>query len=171
MVWVSDMFNHIKRVVANNANQIPRGEPWPDVGDQGGEFIFRVKGYNAPSQKVEKRIETKEPTRGTTQPVEINISGGQIVGVFNDLDGWKMIFKEKIAESLDDALVFIKPVLNPSSRKFNDFVMLNGRFNNLKKNMNSGTVTDSQSEITTNQIRNALIDFVDGLKKEDIKSL
>ncbi|MFH0896103.1 MAG: caspase family protein [Bacteroidota bacterium] len=40
---VSEMVQFVKTAVANNSNQTPFAAPLRDVGDEGGEFIFRLK--------------------------------------------------------------------------------------------------------------------------------
>lgn len=40
---VSDLVQYVKKVVANNSEQTPIGSPLRNVGDKGGEFIFKKK--------------------------------------------------------------------------------------------------------------------------------
>ncbi|MFH0893623.1 MAG: hypothetical protein V2A54_04215 [Bacteroidota bacterium] len=42
-VAVSEIIQYVKTSVANNSEQTPVGSPLKNVGDEGGEFIFRLK--------------------------------------------------------------------------------------------------------------------------------
>ncbi len=55
----NDVFHSIYSVVVNNSWQTPRYEPLQNVGHEGGEFILRFKGYQAP----------EEPDQGELEPV------------------------------------------------------------------------------------------------------
>lgn len=55
----NDVFHSIYSAVVNNSWQTPRYEPLQNVGHEGGEFILRFKGYQAP----------EEPDQGELEPV------------------------------------------------------------------------------------------------------
>jgi len=48
MFSVSDLSKFLRRAVTANSRQSPDGRPLFDVGDEGGEFVFYLKGVDAP---------------------------------------------------------------------------------------------------------------------------
>ncbi|MCB9235156.1 MAG: caspase family protein [Bacteroidia bacterium] len=57
---VSRLIQQVKEAVANNSDQTPQGSPLQDVGDKGGEFVFRKKGAVLPAPKVEMASERRQ---------------------------------------------------------------------------------------------------------------
>lgn len=44
---VSDLVQYVKRKVADDSGQTPQGNPLRNVGDEGGEFIFKLEGASS----------------------------------------------------------------------------------------------------------------------------
>lgn len=71
----NDVFQSIYSAVVNNSWQTPRYEPLQNVGHEGGEFILRFKGYEAPEEIVSKaKPEPAMPEPGETLPTSENIA-------------------------------------------------------------------------------------------------
>jgi hypothetical protein len=71
----NDVFQSIYSAVVNNSWQTPRYEPLQNVGHEGGEFILRFKGYEAPDDLASRaRPEPVMPEPGETSPTSENIA-------------------------------------------------------------------------------------------------
>ena len=55
-----DIVNYVRTATEYNSEQIPRGEPLKDVGDEGGEFIFRKQNVSDFNWSNVKRTNTIE---------------------------------------------------------------------------------------------------------------
>ncbi|GAA4849602.1 caspase family protein [Algivirga pacifica] len=63
-VPVSDLVQYVKKNVVERSEQVPRGSALKNVGDEGGEMIFRKRGAaeDRPEQKVEGTEQSTEET-------------------------------------------------------------------------------------------------------------
>lgn len=170
MIWTSDLCNHVAKFVPFNANQTPRGEPLPNVGHQGGQFIFRVKGYVEPAKPaLDKNLPTS-PDRSARLPKPDQPQKEPVEKV-KDLDSWRDHLKDLLIESMDDAMIRLNGNLNRASRKYNDFILLRARFNAAKNDNARGVSSSSQFNLVINQVRSALLEMIDSIKPDDLKTL
>jgi hypothetical protein len=159
-LWVSDVCSHLKKVVPMNAKQTPRGEPLPDVGHQGGEFIFRKKGGGA-GGGISLEGEEKMPHEQVNAPAEQPQGDHFAIWVAN--------LKETLQLDLDAAFVRLNEKLNRAGLRYNELVLLRARYNAAKTDQMRGTASASEISISMNRIRAALLDFIDSLRPEDLK--
>lgn len=169
--WVSDLCNLVLRGMKYNTNkQTPRGEPLQDVGHFGGQFVFYKKDYvpteeafTTPIQDdgVSRSANTGETTTTTPAifPQKKSTSLAELKEHLNDL----------IIEDLQKALETYKDSLNSSSSKARDINLQLSRYSANKKREQRGTASDDNIRREYNKIRYALIDYVEELKKEDIR--
>lgn len=170
-IWASDVCNFVMKNVAFNSGQTPRGQAIPGVGDQGGQFIFRKKGF---TENVDENptVDAKIPTKGvseskenaTTQPKETSAQP-------KNMDSWRDEMKGLIAENMKQAMVSLNGGINRSGSKYNDLILLRARLNSAEMDAKRGVVTTSQTNMINNQIRYALIEMIDDLEEEDLKRL
>ncbi|MCG8328079.1 MAG: caspase family protein [Chitinophagales bacterium] len=172
---VSELCNHVLVSVGNNSDALPRFGALKNVGDMGGEFMFRLKevadkvfdpipslpktdgeldrGNNdktigeEPNQKDEEKVET--PMR-TLEDVQERIK-----------DLLKEDEFEKVFEMYDR-------ILDKKSRRETDIIMQQSQYNGIRKQMRNGLVDPGFANITLNRIRLGLNSITGDLKEEDL---
>lgn len=173
-LWVSELCGKVLRGVEfNSQNQSPRGEPLPNVGHYGGQFVFYPKGYVAPAQPAPTSTPTNksETNRGgTVSPPPPPPPPPKEKTHFSDMAELKMDLKMKIAEDIEVFFTHFDKVFNAqSNRVVNSLIIQKGAYNRAKKDENAGTVSSEFVNRTYARIRHALTNMVDDLNESDIK--
>ena len=80
-IWVYDLCQKVIESTSFNAQQTPRGEPLPGVGHEGGQFIFRQKGFY---EDVNNNVSTivAPPTfehRTTEKPIPKSFASSKLI--------------------------------------------------------------------------------------------
>ena len=166
---VSVFCNMVLDAVGQNVNgQLPRGASLYDVGDMGGEFMFRLKDFAyapvqekrkpeavgaAPQQEEEKR--SAEGARRKTKPTTLKGLKKQLKGY---LAGGEF---ERVFDTLNE-------LISDDSYRETDIIMQQARYNRTKREQNQGTIRSESAQLTFNQIQYAMIDLVDSLEEEDL---
>ncbi|MCR9290734.1 MAG: caspase family protein [Bacteroidetes bacterium] len=165
VLWTSDLCNYIKRVVPFNANQTPRGEPLQNVGHLGGEFVFYKKGYVAENKEVDKEVVDVEPDtkRNIEKVIPVESHAPQ---TFDEL---KTQLKQLAAIDLKELFDKLNEIVDSNYRKFNDLILLQGRYTGLERKMNQGVINDNSANIELNKIRNSALSFINRLTETGIK--
>lgn len=173
VIWANEICQFVMQNVAFNANQTPRGEALPGVGDMGGQFIFRKKGF---FEKVEEDIiENKEETTRNLNTADTKKESTETKDsdapqtTPASLQEWRDQIKLLIAEDMRQAMVALNAAFNRSQSKYNDLILLRARHNSAKMDSQRGVVTLGQQNMMFNQIRYALIEMVDDMEADDLK--
>lgn len=130
---ISDLARYVKVVLSNNSSQTPDGRRLQNCGDEGGEFVFRLK--NAPFEGLESS--PKKPLEGpkSEKPSEIAPNPSQIETQRLDTKGFENYLDEArnlIAKSqLEKAVERISALVSPLRSSLSDDLTLVSM--NLKK--------------------------------------
>ncbi len=170
-LWTSDLCNRVLKSVSYNTNkQTPRGEPLHNVGHMGGQFVFYKKGF-VPS--MQERGATQKPSddldKGLNEPIMPSPNLNPNPKAPTTLAELKAYLKELIAKDIKKAIELFKQHLLPDSSKTNDLILLESRYNSTKDSQNLGLVTFEQANRAFNQIKHALLDYIDDLEEEEVR--
>ena len=83
----------------------------------------------------------------------------------------KQKLKAAIAEELREGLDAIELQISASSRKYNEFVQQRSRFNDNKRTFDLGNLSVADYRLENARIRDALVELIDRLKLEDLKTV
>ena len=73
--------------------------------------------------------------------------------------------KALLPEGIDVAINGIKAALSEGTDKYNDLLLLEGRYQDVSKQLIQGIVGDDASKLEFNKIRKALLEFIDSLQE------
>lgn len=171
---VSMFCNMVLDAVGQNVkDQLPRGAALYDVGDMGGEFMFRLKDFAyAPVQEKRSAAQSEAvPTRGSNpgapgdspgSPAQKKAKPTTLKGLKKQLKGFLAAGEfERVFDMLND-------LISDDSYRETDIIMQQARYNRTKREQNQGTIRSESAQLTFNQIQYAMIDLVDSLEEEDL---
>ncbi|MCB0570194.1 MAG: caspase family protein [Phaeodactylibacter sp.] len=174
---VSQFCNEVVIAVGNNAEQLPRGAALQNVGDMGGEFMFRLKAYKdtvfekpadvpktaATSRSggdAETEMHEPEPPRPEPQAAPLRTIEDvreRLKALLRDSD-FKGVFE------------LLNRIIDDRSRRENDIIMQQSQFSSINNQMRSGLIDPNFANITLNRIRFAMTSIIDELETEDLKA-
>ena len=172
---VSQFCNEVVVAVGNNADQLPRGAALQNVGDMGGEFMFRLKEYKdtvferpaeepAATGSQGKGREAGPSTTATPAPEKKPAP-------LRTLGDVRERLKDYIRESdFEKAFELFNRIIDDRSGRENDVIMQQSQYSSITKQMRNNLVDPSFANITLNRIRFALNSIVDDLEEEDLKA-
>jgi len=76
--------------------------------------------------------------------------------------------KETLTSDIERTILLVKGNLKESSPKFNDIIMIAGKYNRLKKDSINGVSKKEYLEITNSEITNSLLKLLDSLELSDL---
>ncbi|KGE85866.1 MAG: hypothetical protein ACE362_27775 [Phaeodactylibacter xiamenensis] len=171
---VSEFCNRVLYAVGQNAkDQLPRGAALYDVGDMGGEFMFRLKDFayepveekrgTAPDGATSSRGSSFDTRRGSDdKPAPKKAKPTTLKGLKKQLKGFLAAGEfERVFDTLND-------LISDDSYRGTDIIMQQARYNRTKREQNQGTIRSESAQLTFNQIQYAMIDLVDSLEEEDL---
>jgi hypothetical protein len=171
---VSMFCNMVLDAVGQNVkDQLPRGAALYDVGDMGGEFMFRLKdfAYEPVQEKRSAAPEAVTPTRGSgsndrggsdDSPAPKKAKPTTLKGLKKQLKGFLAAGEfERVFDTLNE-------LISDDSYRETDIIMQQARYNRTKREQNQGTIRTESAQLTFNQIQYAMIDLVDSLEEEDL---
>lgn len=176
---VSQFCNEVVVAVGNNAEQLPRGAALQNVGDMGGEFMFRLKEYknavfetpdttaraSGPTRSQEPETKTQEPE---TQKPETRKLEPQPLHTIEDVrNRLKGLLRDSEFKGVFDLL---NQIIDDRSRRENDIIMQQSQFSSINSQMRSGLVDPNFANITLNRIRFALSSIIDELEPADLRA-
>ncbi|MCB9303718.1 MAG: caspase family protein [Lewinellaceae bacterium] len=194
---VSQFCNDVIVAVGNNADQLPRGAALQNVGDMGGEFMFRLKEFKDivfetpavtarpttttqepetrnPETQEPRNPETQEPRNPGTQKPETqkpetqNPAPPQPLRTIDDVrTRLKGLLKDSDFKGVFDLL---NQIIDDRSSRENDVIMQQSQYSSISNQMRSGLVDPNFANITLNRIRFALTSIVDELEASDLKA-
>ncbi len=85
------------------------------------------------------------------------------------ITAFKVQLKKKLTRNIDLAISELEAALKVDSSIFNDFILLQSRYNNAKSSFRKGVFTDNSYQVTTNRIRQSLIELIDELREADLR--
>jgi hypothetical protein len=157
----------------NVKDQLPRGAALYDVGDMGGEFMFRLKDFAYAPVQEKRSMASAEPvpTRGGNDAPRGGSPGHTapkkakpttLKGLKKQLKGFLAAGEfERVFDTLND-------LISDDSYRETDIIMQQARYNRTKREQNQGTIRSESAQLTFNQIQYAMIDLVDSLEEEDL---
>lgn len=86
------------------------------------------------------------------------------------IDNFISEMKETLTNDIEKTILLVKAKLKESSPKFNDIVMLTGKYNRLKSESIKGINEKEYSERQNSEIVNSLLKLLDSLKTDDIEN-
>lgn len=162
--------------VVSNAEQTPRGEVMHGVGHRGGEFMFRLK---AVKDKVYKDNYIETEAEGTTKggkeiPIvpkpepkeEVTVD----ISTLKTLKDIKRTIQILLADrNFDKAFEVLNEIANEDSRFYNSLILLQGRYNQNKRNFDDLMINDRDAEINFNRISKSILNYIKDMEEEDLK--
>ena len=143
-------------------NAKPRGSALPLSSSQGGQFIFYKKGYKPKGGTTATR--PSEPARNVT-PEQIEIKEVPKKPTGNVIQQ----IKELLAtDEMKEAMDLIAEKISPDARINKDLFLLKSRYTRLMKDKNRGMINPDNFSIRHAKLTQALLSYVDDVKKEDI---
>lgn len=79
------------------------------------------------------------------------------------------LLKTHLADSLESALEYLGKVLYADSTRYNDYIQIKSRFNNLQRELLLGLIDHEAFDISRNNICQAVILLADDLRQEDLQ--
>ena len=171
---VSLFCNMVLEAVGQNVrDQLPRGAALYDVGDMGGEFMFRLKHFAyAPVQEKRERPASGGQTRGSTPPAtgpKPEERSPEKKAPLNNLKAVKKALKRYLASGeFERVFDTLNDMISDDSYRETDIIMQQARYNRTKRDQNQGIIREESARLTFNQIQYAMIDLVDNLEDEDL---
>ncbi len=77
----------------------------------------------------------------------------------------KIRLKEIASQGIDLALPAVKAALSPNNDAYNDLLLLEGRYQEVMKQLLEGVISNENSAIEINKIRKDLLNFIDSLQE------
>jgi len=73
-----------------------------------------------------------------------------------------------VVKDIEKALEKFESILNSDSSYFTQIILQQSKYNGLKRDMNNGTLSSSNMNLTRNKITSGLIDMINSLDEEDV---
>ncbi len=73
--------------------------------------------------------------------------------------------KTLLPEGIDVAIKGIKEAISKGTDKYNDLLLIEGRYQDISRQLIQGTLSDEASQLEFNKIRKDLLDFIDSLQE------
>ncbi len=81
----------------------------------------------------------------------------------------KIRLKDVASQGIDLALPAVKAALSPNTDAYNDLLLLEGRYQEVMKQLLEGVISNENSAIEINKIRKDLLNFIDSLQEAQFK--
>ncbi|MBI1227284.1 MAG: TonB family protein [Bacteroidetes bacterium] len=79
--------------------------------------------------------------------------------------------RDLIAQGIDLTLAALKKTLIPGTDRHNDLILLEGRYQDVSRQLLQGIIANEEATLEFNKIRKELLDFINGLKESDIPGM
>ncbi len=79
--------------------------------------------------------------------------------------------RELVTQGIDLTLAALKKALKPGTDCHNDLILLEGRYQDVSRQLIQGTIANEDATLEFNKIRKELLDFINGLKETDLPGL
>ncbi|MCO6478725.1 MAG: caspase family protein [Phaeodactylibacter sp.] len=167
---VSQFCNDVVVAVGNNADQLPRGAALQNVGDMGGEFMFRLKKFKDKAfEKPAERPAAAGAQRGGQQPAP-EPAPEKKPQPLRTLQDVRERLKGYIRESeFEKAFELFNHIIDDRSSRENDVIMQQSQYSSITKQMRNNLVDPNFANVTLNRIRFALNSIADDLEEDDLK--
>lgn len=105
------------------------------------------------------------------EEVVFSVSDGTYEANNNERDLGDFIsqMKENLTTNIEKALLLTKAKIKENSSKFNDIIMVTGKFNRLKEDLIKGIIDKNDSVRISQEISNSLLMLLDSLNVEDLE--
>lgn len=163
-LWISDLSRTILQLTENRSKQLVFGNALYGTGDDGGEFLLKLK------TEADVRIEVDY----AAQEKQKDISGKQQDTAFVkrlanlDLNELKNQLKRSLAYDLEQSIGILQEIIKTNSKYFYHVILLSSRYQSTRDSILSGTISDSHSNVELNQIRAAVLKVIGELTQGDI---
>lgn len=169
---VSSFCSQVRLSVANNTEVLPEFGSIKNVGDMGGEFMFRLKEYKdtafeeVPVTQPKKQPESISRSTNDAPPVEEKIVEKPLVTIEDVHEKAELFIAER---DFEEAFDFLRDIIDSSSRRRNDILMQQSQYNGNKKQVQKGLIDASFSQLTLNRIAFAMSSIIKEIKEKDLK--
>jgi len=85
------------------------------------------------------------------------------------LEKAKHSLQQTLTNDIEEFFEQVYTIVSANSKKRDDFMFQQGRYNNLKKQIRKGLINAENREMTTNQIRYALQETINELRERDVQ--
>lgn len=178
---VSELCQRVLEGTSHNADQLPRGEPLPNTGHQGGQFVFYPRNMSIPKDEVP--IVAGKPVQDQVQPVRtqaryapteqseftVSIEGKQYRFERGDFKQFKYQLKRQLIENVDRGIQLLQEITEMNADIQNDLLALSGRFKEHRANVRRHLITFGEASIERNRINYAFYGIIDELTVADLK--
>ncbi|MCC6725502.1 MAG: hypothetical protein IT258_13420, partial [Saprospiraceae bacterium] len=79
--------------------------------------------------------------------------------------------RELVVQGNDLVLAALKKMLKPGTDRYKDYLALEGRYQDISRQLLQGVVSNEDATLEFNKIRQSIIDFIDGLLESDLPEL
>ena len=162
----SALWLQMEEGVIANTSATPVYEYMHNAGHQGGEFYF--------IQESSDEIPPEEPStenlpKESSLPYQERVVPSTAVSTGEQsLDEIKHNLKLQATDDLDKFFKSINKVVRGNSRTNNDFILQQGRYNQVKRDKTIGVISNEDYYRTINQIRYALTSLIDDIEQDDL---
>ena len=171
----SELCNHVLVSVGNNSDALPRFGSLKNVGDMGGEFMFRLKeaadkvfdsNTSLPNSRGEFNRDHNDqlPEEETHQEVVEKVEAP--MRTVEDVQERIIDFLKE--DEFEAVFEMYDHILDEKSRRKTDVIMQRAQYNSIQKQMRNGLVDPGFANITLNRIRYALNSITEDLKEKDL---
>ena len=173
LMSVADLTRDLVKEVAVGNNPIPRGEVLPMEGHRGGEFVFRKKGYELPPDAAlppRKQYAFRKIEASTDPMIEVApIAAEPLPEKFASLKAIKKALFTLISSSdFEGTFELFNQVVDMDSRLFNSLILQQARMAENKRMAAENRAQPTDLQITRNQVRHALLEYIKELELDDI---
>ena len=172
---VSDFCNRIKVAVGNNLEALPFFGAIRNVGDMGGEFMFRLKPYadaifeeeSSTSTQIREDIQRSISTTSVEPPPQEGIMAESMRTIEDVRNRIEQLIG---ADDFETVFELMKKILNDHSLRYDEIIIQENNYNSIKSLIRSNMVDLDTAEIILNKIRGAVNDINEELKEKDFKA-
>ncbi len=171
LLSISELGQRLVRAVAQGSNPTPRCEPLHVNGHRGGEFVFRLQGKAVedeapPAAPPPVQVELRAPAAGDAEARADLPADPDHFSSLRALQ--RTVQAHVIADDLARALTLLNNVLDFGSPLQTDVILLRARLSDWEKEKRRGTTSGENLNVTRNQIRYALTEYLRMLSAKDI---
>ncbi len=179
---ITALWNEVQSTLDLNTTTTPTTptfEPLRNVGHQGGQYFFILANATVtppigntsvpPSIEPEEKEEKPAANRKALEEFSKLKWSERDSDDLSPLSEIKDELSNLTTGDFEKAVEAIKSVINRKSRLNNDLILLQGRYNQIKRDWNLSLVSNDDYYRTINQIRYAMNQLIKDLREEDLQ--
>lgn len=159
----------------NRVNAKPLGKALDIPNSENGQFIFYKKDFVASensSSDFQSHPAPNQDTRQVSNPVTTTLPASNQATSPPSFEQLVKQLKTLVSDAeTEKALDLLDKKIKPDSQIGKDLPILQSRYNRLHKQQIRGLITESNYNMTLNQINYALLSYVEDLEEEDVNTV